>query len=265
MRLSSDRPLKNGGYLHPLNAQPVRLAQPEPPRPTIDAERLMRGWWSKTASALYDALAASLGVSVAALRSIRAAWAPEHSAWAFPMRNGAQQIVGIRLRGLDGHKWSVRGGHEGVFLPRLNPEPTVWICEGPTDCAALLTLGKFAIGRPSCSGGIAHLAAVVARLRIRRAVIIADNDDDKTMPNGKCWNPGLDGAQRLAEEIGVPCCVVVAPCKDAREFLLQGGTSVLLDSLVQSQVWQQPKRQPHPSLTQQPGTSVQYRAETCQA
>ena len=244
MRVPSNHPAANGGWLHPINATAIARLQskPEPPRVTIDACAMMKRWFAQTPRPQYDALAGALGVAATALLALKCAWAPEHRAWAFAMRNGAGEVVGIRLRAESGRKWSVTGGHEGIFVPNLPSSKTVWLVEGPTDCAALLTLGKFAIGRPSCSGGIAHTAATLARLGAKRAVIIADNDDDKTMANGKRWNPGVDGAQRLADEIGVLCCVVILPCKDARDFLGMGGTSELLDSLTHSLVWTQPNK-----------------------
>lgn len=232
-----------GGYLHPLNGHVVKVTLKEPaPREVIDACGMMKAWFSETSRDQYDALGDALGVSSDSLVALKCAWAPEHRAWAFPMRDASGSVVGIRLRGMDGRKWSVRGGREGIFLPKVNPRDTAFVGEGPTDASALLTLGKFGIGRPSCSGGIAHLSATFARLGIRRAVIIADNDDDKVRPNGERWNPGLDGAQRLADEIGVTCCIVILPVKDSREFLSLGGTEELLDSLVSGLVWHQPIR-----------------------
>jgi len=243
MRSTSARACDNGGWLHPLNGVSVPVIRHEPaPRVTIDACAMMKRWFAQTPRPQYDALASALGVAATALLALKCGWAPEHRAWAFPMRNGAGEVVGIRLRAESGRKWSVTGGHEGIFVPNLPADKTVWLAEGPTDCAALLTLGKFAIGRPSCSGGIAHTAATLARFGVKRAVIIADNDDDKTMANGKRWNPGVDGAQRLADEIGVLCCVVILPVKDAREFCQLGGTAELLDSLTHSLVWTQPNK-----------------------
>jgi hypothetical protein len=243
MRVPSATPSKCslGGYLHPLNGNAVAVPRHDPPpRPTIDAAKLARQWFERTSRQAYDRLAELLGVSVDSLRALRCGWAEERRAWGWPMVNGAGDIVGIRLRTEDGRKFSVTGGHEGVFLPAVEPYEIVWSPEGASDCAALLTLGKFAIARPSCTGGIAHLSATIARLGIRKAVIIADNDPDKLMPNGKRWNPGLDGAQRLANDIGVPCCIVVLPTKDSREFLRLGGTSELLDSIVSGLVWYHP-------------------------
>lgn len=242
MRVVSAKPCANGGYLHPLNGHAVAIPRHEPPpRPTIDAPGLMQRWFAQTARAQYDALAETLGVTASALLALKCAWAPTYGAWAFPMRSGAGEVTGIRLRWNNGQKRAITGGRDGIFLPAIEPRQEAVVVEGPTDCAALLTIGKFGIGRPNCNSGIAALAATISRLNIRRAIIIADNDDDKIRPNGDRWNPGLDGAKRLAEEIGVPCCLLVLPTKDAREFVRTGGTAELLDSLTHSLVWHQPK------------------------
>lgn len=247
MRLASPRPSKNrmGGYFHPLSgstlaALPAR--KPEPVRQTIDAPGMMKRWFAETKREQYDSLGESLGVSPESLISLKCAFAPEHRAWAFPMRTGDGRVVGIRLRANSGRKWSVTGGHEGLFLPTTKTAATAYLPEGPTNLAAILTLGFFGIGRPNNSGGIAQMAATLARLRISRAVILADNDPDRIRPNGDRWNPGLDGAKRLSEEIGVPCCVLVLPTKDVRQALQMGMTKELLDSMVRSLIWHVPKK-----------------------
>lgn len=243
MRVASARPSRNamGGWIHRLSdtAPLPQIPKGEPARPVIDADGMMRRWFAATTQADYQHLAELLGVSAESLRCLKCAWAPEHRAWAFPMRNGAGIVVGIRLRDESGHKWSVKGGHEGVFVPSCVPDHTAYIVEGPTNLAALLSLGKFGLGRPSCSGGISHLAATCARLSIQRAVILADNDDDK-FNAGTHFNPGIDGARRLAADLGVACCIALTPAKDIRKSVQLGMTGPVLDSMVNKLVWMTP-------------------------
>lgn len=242
MRVASARPSRNamGGWIHPLGESvPVPLTKPERPRTSVDVEGMMRRWFAATTQADYQHLSEMLGVSAESLRCLKCAWAPEHRAWAFPMRNGSGTVVGIRLRSESGDKWSVKGGHEGVFVPSCVPDHTAYIVEGPTNLAALLSLGKFGLGRPSCSGGIAHLAATCARLSIQRAVILADNDDDK-FNAGTHFNPGIDGARRLAADLGVACCIALTPAKDIRKSVQLGMTGHVLDSMVNKLVWMNP-------------------------
>lgn len=244
MRIVSTRPSKNemGGYLHTLDGAVAQPEKREKPLPTqIDGSSMMKKWFRETTREQYEQHADELGVHAGALIALKCAWAKEHGAWAFPMRNGAGLVVGIRLRATNGRKWSVRGGHEGVFQPSIDPQEVVFCAEGPTDTAALLSIGKYAIGRPSCSGGVAILSAVISRLGIRKAVIVADNEADKQTPNGQRWNPGCDGAQKLSDDIGVPCCIVVLPVKDCREAVRCGMTEIVLDALVKSLVWKLPR------------------------
>lgn len=242
MRVASARELKNGGWFHFFGDKPKPIAKPEPIVPTIDAESMMREWRRNTSAVELTLLADTLGVSYHSLLHLQCGWAGEHNAWAFPMRDARGATCGIRLRSLHGHKWSVRGGREGIFQPFIEPQATVYVCEGPTDLAALITLGFYGLGRPSCNGGVALLAAIIARLGIKRAVIVADNDTDKFRPDGACYNPGIDGAQRLETDIGVPCCLLVPPTKDIREFVGVGGTKELFESLTHNLVWHQPKK-----------------------
>jgi len=100
-------------------------------------------------------------------------------------------VIGIRFRSDAGKKWSARGGREGLFAPiSLRGDGTLFLCEGPTDCAALLGLGLEAVGRPSCAGGVALLSDVVRSRLPERVVIVADRDE-----------AGRRGAACLAEAL----------------------------------------------------------------
>ena len=120
------------------------------------------------------------------------------------MRDERMAIVGIRLRNAYGEKWAVTGGRNALFVPSAPVQKRCYICEGPTDTAALLSLGLFAIGRPSCNEGAAMLAALLPRLGVREAVIAGDHDQDKTRPDGSTYNPGVDGSVRLSDKLPVP-------------------------------------------------------------
>src|SRR5439155_4372061 len=110
-----------------------------------------------------------------------------------------------RLRRPDGAKFAVRGSKDGLFLPATDSNDesgALLICEGPTDTAALLDMGySNVIGRPSCTGGIKLLVAIV-RQRFRDVVVISDGD-----------TPGRIGAHNLASVLAVyaPTVRVIAP------------------------------------------------------
>jgi 5S rRNA maturation endonuclease (ribonuclease M5) len=229
MRVVSNRPVANGGYLHPLDSKAVKLPPVQPVSPSINTTALMKRWSDHTPASQVIELARSLGIEPVALTDLRVAWAADHNAWAFQMRDGYGEPCGVRLRDNNGRKWAVTGSREGIFLPYVRPQSTAYVCEGPTDTAAALSLGVFAIGRPSCSGAITHTVTTFKRLEIARVVILSDND-----------SPGLAGAIRLRDALHIPAVIMVPPAKDIREFLRLGGTRALLESLTNALVWKIP-------------------------
>jgi hypothetical protein len=242
MRVESPHPitLKSGelGWWHKFGEAPTNWKPPvkEVATPKIDVEAILDEWRQKTKPEWLYNLAGDLKVKPHSLLELNVAWAGAHKAWAFPMRDAWGGFCGIRLRAQDGKKWSVTGSRSGIFLPFSTPQKRLWICEGGTDCAALLSMNLFAIGRPSCSGGTDEINAAIRRLKIKEAVIISDNDEDKQI-GGRTYNPGADGAKRLSERLIVPNCVITLPCKDAREFLALKGDSSMLESLTQNTLW----------------------------
>lgn len=240
MRVPSDKPTKNGGYLHRLRDDPlppVPVPKKPPPRPQTN---VLDHWntlkHALDSGALYG-LATGLGVSVAALLDLQAVWAESCGAWAFPMRDGVGNVVGIRLRADDGRKWAVRGSREGLFYPeRSPPDHTAVICEGPTDTAAALTLGLWAVGRPSCTGGVPALKALCRRLGIKFAVVVGDNDPPKARPGGH-WQPGFDGARKLTAALGIRWKLFIPPAKDLRAWVQAGATRAEFEALIHEQNW----------------------------
>ena len=231
MRVESPRPTRNGGWLHPLAGRPpppVPRRAPDPVAPR-DLGTLWRNWQARTTPHQVGQFAVQLGVAADALRALGAAWAPAHDAWAFPMRNAAGAVVGIRLRADGGRKWAVRGGHEGLFIPDGPAGRLAAICEGPTDTAAALTLGIHAIGRPSCAGAVLETAAFVRAQRFARVVLVADRD-----------RPGREGAARLAQAMPVPYALVVPPAKDLRAWVARGATRDAFDTLLRHAHWRMP-------------------------
>jgi len=237
MRVTSQKPCTNGGWLHPIGSAPQVPVPHRPQEPTVDCAPLMARWQRTDRIA---PLARLLGVDELPLRLLGVGWSTEHSAWAFPMRDACQRVIGVRFRNERGEKWSVRGGRNGLFVPQVPANKRVFITEGPTDAAALLYIGLFAIGRPSCNGGAAMLCEMLPKLGVRSAVIVADHDSDKIHPDGSQYNPGVDGALRLSEQLPVANCIWLPPTKDAREFVRHGGTAVQIDAMIKNVRWKQP-------------------------
>ena len=231
MRVKSDRPVRNGGWLHRIAAPPpprppCRVYVPASPEPERDWHALLDRWARRTAPADFARLTYLLGVSAASLRRLGAALSDRPGAWAFPMFDAARQVIGIRLRAEDGRKWAVAGSHNGLFWPSdLAGAGPLLLCEGPTDTAALLDLGYDAIGRPSCTGAVEMVIEVVRRLHRRNVVVVADAD-----------TPGIDGADRLAKALtGAgrrPKVIRPLAGKDARAWVRGGATRAVVDCAI---------------------------------
>ncbi len=229
MRVQSDRPAKSGGFMHRPGESGANHSHLRPPPkwqpPTINATKLMRDWLAATTPTALAEFATSLGVSTPSLVAVGAAWAAPHAAWAFPMCDGYGNVVGIRLRNERG-KFAVRGSRQGVFLASVPAQKTLFVCEGPTDTAAAVELGLFAVGRPNCCCGGAEIKVFARRYDCRRVVIISDND-----------KPGLDGARKVGGELKLPFAVYVPPAKDVREFVRLGGTRAMIENTLNNTIW----------------------------
>lgn len=238
-RVQSPNPAKTSGWYHPINDDRPKVVptRAEEPKRAIDLLPLYVKWHKRTEQRHLDQLSRLLHVEELPLRALRVVWAEEHDAWGFPMYNAKRELTGMRLRNEKGEKWAVRGGKNGLFVPQHQGHPRCYICEGPTDTAAMLSLGLFTIGRPSCNEGAAILAELLPALGVREAVIVADHDRDKKAPDGRTYNPGVDGALGLSQRLPVRNCIWLPPTKDAREFVRYGGTAQQIESAVKSVRW----------------------------
>lgn len=228
-KVASDHPTKDGsGWIH-FRSEPIDrsriIAVPEPAT-RHDLDLLHRRYQTAVNPTRLQALSARLGVTTGSLNRLGIGW--HSSAWSFPMVDAAGQIVGIRLRNDQGEKWSVKGGHEGLFVPADLPagaEPLL-ICEGPTDTAAALDMGFAAIGRPSCTGAVKIIVQLCRQRQQQAVVIVADADE-----------PGQRGAAALASvlRLYVPAVKIIAPpngAKDIRAWRNTGATAADVQSAI---------------------------------
>ena len=218
-RTESPRRAGDAGYLH-------RFA--DPPRPRETRRVILR---PRPSPPDLTALAEDYRRAAPAerLAAFAVGWAADRSAWSFPMRDPATgRVTGIRLRTADGTKFSVRGGRESLFLPDTLPADcdVLLVAEGATDAVAAHGIGFPLAGRPSCTSGAAHLAALVRDRKPGRVVIARDNDE-----------PGVRGAEALARLLVLHSrdVRVVAPpegVKDVRAWVAAGATRSDLDRLI---------------------------------
>lgn len=182
------------------------------PRPGF--KDLADGYVGRMTPRLYRRLADRLGVSVVSLERLGVGW--DGDSWTFPMSDGQGHVIGIHRRFPNGFKCCIGRSQLGLFIPSdLTPTGDLYVTEGASDCAAALTLGLTAIGRPSCCTG----ANLVARFAGDRQVVIVGDGDP----------PGRKGAQELAEPLALhcPCVKIIFPpdgIKDLRAWLEAGLT-----------------------------------------
>lgn len=247
MRVMSEKPMKNGGWLH-VDGKEIPKYFPQAkttPAPTVvDFSFVHRFLFSRTTDKQLKDLGLALGLAPFALKCIGAAWDPDSQAWVFPMHDERKKIIGLRVRAMDGQKWALAGSRAGLFIPSIptHDQRQIMICEGPTDCAALLSMGFLAIARPSCLGCEEMVNNFLVNEKIKEAVIIADNDEPKTRPDGTFFFPGQQGAEKLQKSLKVKSCILLPPTKDMREFLNFGGSTESVSSLVKDLIWQAPKQ-----------------------
>ncbi|MFO0796373.1 MAG: toprim domain-containing protein [Gemmataceae bacterium] len=235
-RTESAKRCGDAGFLHRL----ADTRRPLGPRRVVirpvtappDLSALAAGFREAATPDRLAAFAAELGVRTASLTAFGVGWAAGYPAWAFPMTDPTTATVtGIRLRPPVGKKFSVTGGKESLFLPApLAPAgEALLVCEGATDAIAAHTIGFLnAVGRPSCTGGTAHLVALVRRHRPAGVVVVADKDV-----------AGMRGADALATTLSLYSrdVRVIAPpagVKDLRAWVAAGATRPALEHLIHS-------------------------------
>ena len=227
MRVQSEKACANGGWLHALDGAPqIPAPRYEPPKPLLQVSALIDPWRIDTNPVWINRFATDLGVSPLSLLSLGCCWSRRYRAWAWPMRNGYGEPIGIRLRSSDGHKFAVTGSRAGLFIPVEKFGPDLLIAEGPTDTAAGLTIGMQTIGRPSCLGSEGQVDQFVRRNGIRKVIICADSD-----------TPGQNGAKKLQESINVPSVIFTPPKKDLRAAVVAGLTKDMIISTVKDLLW----------------------------
>jgi 5S rRNA maturation endonuclease (ribonuclease M5) len=224
--------MKNGGWLHlmksvvPVYVPPIK----KEPEVVIDAQGMWKLWSDRTPVDRLKSFSQKIGVEAVALIMIGCVWAAPHNAWAFPMHDENQKIIGIRLRNEAGDKWAVKGSRSGVFMPKNTIQPAmnhrIFVVEGATDTAAVLSLNFPVIGRPSCLGCEDMINRIIAKNKIKEVVIISDND-----------GPGQQGAKKLQSTLKVSSCIWTPSTKDVREFVNHGGTRELVEYEIKNLIW----------------------------
>lgn len=237
-RIESNRPTKSGmGWIHWLrdfpqifttsHRQPTTSHQPSPDFAALHAT-------FDGSLSTQTALAKKLGLSPESFAALDVRHNRAKNCMSFPMRDAEGHITGLRYRDIHtGRKLSARGSKDGLFFDCRPHDAAaeaeeIIITEGPTDTAAALDLGLYAVGRSSCLSGVQLLRDFIHLHRIRRVTIFADGD-----------KPGRDGAKRLSAALSVPSRIMLPPpsIKDLREWSHVNLTKPIFDAAQSVAKW----------------------------
>jgi hypothetical protein len=252
MRVESERPsaCRLGGWIHRL-CDPPPLKKPPPPTPPPDFSLLAAMLQSQAAPHL-DAFAHSLSLPRSSLEALGVGAGFDREWWsAWPERTPSGAICGIKKRFPNGAKWYVKGSSPGLYFdPQMEPRPsTIFIPEGGTDTAALISMGMNAVGRPSALGGQRMLIEKLRSLKPGRVVVLGERDEDPTRRGDpkvpscpiSCQgcqhcSPGTTAALSLVRALRpflhCPISAALPGAKDTRAWMMYGGkASEWVDSL----------------------------------
>lgn len=215
----------------PVSCRPIERRITIPQQPIApDRFKLMAEVWRRNMRPEYLRRAAELlGLDSVPLERLSVGWAPEHKATSWPMRNGSGDVIGVRLRcPATGAKWAVTGSKAGlIYCPGsigVEDVERVYVVEGPTDTAAMLSIGLKVVGVPSAGCGSDLLCDLFRWIKPAEIVIVADAD-----------GPGVDGAERIADAVLIMAPVrIITPgdgAKDARAWVVGGADRSVVDGV----------------------------------
>ena len=222
----SARYIDGSGYLHVLRVTEDwkdeiprhRKLEPLPEHNEVLAIRARKFIADSTNEDL-DELATELHVLPSSLEDLNVGYMRSSGAWAFPMLRAGKRLLGIRVRKRGGRKFSIKGSRNALFIPNsLNGTGLVYVCEGESDAAAMLSHGFQAIGRPSCNSGG---RLIVELLKERTVVVCSDRD-----------GVGRNGANQLVQLLDRHCpgagvLEPPEPYNDMRDWIHEGGADCI--------------------------------------
>lgn len=176
-------------------------------------------------------LAEMLGVSYLSLEKLRCGW--DGKFWIFPEMDQFGNIIGLTRRTKDNKKLCYPGSHRGLFYEKnwRRTKGDVYIVEGASDVAAMISAGQCAIGRPSNTGGSDILKYMLDSGR--NFIIIGENDKkehetlkktSKSVHKKDCeccalCFPGKYGAKTVSKALNIGYVMPPPNVKDVRELL----------------------------------------------
>jgi len=173
-------------------------------------------------------LSVHLGLPYLALLALRVGYCPDderNPCWVFPERDDRGRLVGLVRRYPDGVKLALTGSKRGLTIPHYGkelPSGPLYLVEGASDTAALVSVGAFAIGRANAYGTAAErlwLTRLLGRHADRDIIVVGDRDKGGV---GQ-WGAAKLAAylhENLQRSVGwaLPC----KPYKDSRDQVVAG-------------------------------------------
>ena len=187
------------------------------------------GWTRRLAawpipSYALNQLAVHLRLPREALLKLEVGYDEDRACWVFPERDDRRRIVGL-VRRYDDSKCSIDGSHRGLTIPRYGkrlPSGPIYLVEGASDTAALLSAGAFVVGRSNAFGNAAErlwLTRLLEKYANREVIVVGEREAS---------GAGVRGAEKLAaflhEELERPVSWALPRkgYKDGREQVLAG-------------------------------------------
>ena len=204
-----------------------KVASPETEFTSEHFAKISEAMRSRMSPSSLEYCAGLLGLPSDPLVRLGVGWSASHRATSWPMRDADGNVIGIRLRCPEtSSKWAVTGSRAGlIYDPNFIGEQSggrMWVVEGPTDTAAILSLGIDAVGVPSAGGSRELLVDLTRRKRPEELIIVADNDD-----------AGKAGGKQLRDAVIIvaPVRMVSPPIgiKDARAWVCGGADRTTLE------------------------------------
>jgi len=214
---------KPGGQKH-VSGGGVRGGIAEPTAADCEQWEAMFDEWSAPLRVVRE-LASHLKLPLKAIKSLGVGYNRAEDCWVVPERNDKGRIVGLVRRFRDGSKKVIKGGRRGLTAagyPQGFPDGPVYLAEGASDTAALVSVGLLACGRASAQGSRTErlwLARTLRGFKNRKIIVVGDRD-----PSGT----GRVGAEALALHLsltlkrGVRWGLPAVGYKDVREQVVAG-------------------------------------------
>lgn len=221
MRVESPRASAKGGWIHQIRPEYKPILDDvktlsNRPHPSVNVpDVVVKCYQHPKAAAMREDTATTLNVSVNSLERLGVGYGYDWNGVpfaSFPSVNSDGIPIGIIRRYKDGGKKTMRGtSNAGVFAPDywFDGGGPLFVVEGASDTAMLLTWGAKVLGRPSNISGAEIIAALARQWHPQDSPIIVVGENDlKLERQGQeqcrskqcfgcawCW-PGKYGAER---------------------------------------------------------------------